>query len=219
MTWIGRFLTSSIGRKQTVAVTGLLLCIFLILHLLGNLLLVAGRAGFDEYALFLEEKPLLVIGGEIALAILFFAHIGLASRLAFENRLARQARYVVRNDRGAATTASRTMFLTGAIVLVFLVLHIANFKFGERPDGSLYLLVVGTFQDSVGWVVWYVFANAALGLHLSHGVQSAFRTLGLQHPKYTPWIRNLSLAFAIVIATGYIFLPVYCRWFVEPLAR
>src|SRR5690606_19745119 len=151
--------------------------------------------------------------------VLFLSHIGLATRLSIENRAARSTRYYVQGNKGAETPANRTMLISGVIVLVFLVIHIWNFKLGVRPQDSLYWLVVNTFQSSVGWVVWYVIANATLGFHLSHGVQSAFRTLGLQHPRYTPWIKRLSVAFAVLIAAGYIFLPIYCRWFVEPLPR
>jgi succinate dehydrogenase / fumarate reductase cytochrome b subunit len=219
MTWFGRVLASSVGRKQLVALTGLLLCGFLIFHLAGNLLILAGAEKFDAYAKFLHDNAALVIVAEIGLIALFVTHIGLALRLTAENHRARGGRYGVRNDRGSRTVASETMAVSGLIVLAFLVIHLINFKFADRTaspyDGSLYRVVVSLFQGSVGYVIWYVIASCVLGLHLSHGLQSAFQTLGVQHPRYSPWLRRAGYGFAALIAVGYSILPIFARWYAE----
>jgi succinate dehydrogenase / fumarate reductase cytochrome b subunit len=210
---LARAFKSSIGRKQAVALTGLFLCGFLVAHLAGNLLLLAGREKFDGYVRALEDSPVLVIGVEIVLAVAFGLHVALAGRLTVENFQARGTRYHAAGGRGAKTLGSSTMIASGTVIFIFLVIHLANFKLADRPDGSLYNVVVRTFQGSAAYAIWYVIASVILGLHLSHGFQSAFRTLGLDHPRHGRTIRAAGLGFAVIMAAGYSLLPVYCRWF------
>lgn len=208
-------LNSSIGKKIWVACAGLLLCGFLIAHLGGNLFLLVGEEAFNHYAESLEHNPL-ILPAEIVLAALFLGHILISLHLKHKNRKARPVRYEVSSDKGARTWGSRTMTYSGIVLLAFLIVHIRTFKFGEESRG-LFQLVMTAFQNKA-YALFYVLAMAALGLHLSHGFQSAFQTLGVNHPRYTPWIKKSGLAFALLIAGGFAILPVWACFFRGPAA-
>lgn len=223
MSLLTRVLRSSVGRKQIVALTGLGLLGFLALHLAGNLLLLVGPEKFDAYAHSLEENPLL-IPAEIGLAAVFLIHIAMALKLNLENRAARPQGYLARGSRGARNAANSTMAFSGILVLVFVIVHLLNFKFASRSatfpsgavrEGSLYWVVVAYFQRNLLYVAWYLAAVAVLALHLSHGFQSVFQTLGLQHPKYRRAIEWAGAAVAFIVALGYGVLPVYACFFVK----
>jgi len=212
MAWLSKVARSSVGKKQIVALTGLALCGFLVVHLAGNLLLFAGQEAFDGYVETLTSNPL-IIPAEVILALLFLGHIALAIRVTWENRRARPGRYTVSATRGERTVASSTMIASGLVVLVFLVLHLIDFKVAYEEGTSLYQLVVSKFQGPF-YVIWYVFAVCVLGLHVSHGVQSSFRSLGLMHAKYTPIVEALGTIFAVIVAVGYASLPLYAYFFI-----
>jgi succinate dehydrogenase / fumarate reductase cytochrome b subunit len=204
-----RFLESSIGKKMMVAVAGLLLCGFLITHLLGNLLLFVGAGAFNKYASTLEHNPLLPLA-EIGLAVLFLIHIALSVRARLANMAARPTGYQVTADKGARTPGSRSMAISGSLILLFLIVHLKTFRFAakEMRESDMYQLVTSAFTNPL-YAGFYVLALIGLGLHLSHGFQSGFQTLGLNHPRYSPLIRKLGLAFAILVALGFASMPVY----------
>lgn len=204
-----RFLESSIGKKMMVAVAGLLLCGFLITHLLGNLLLFVGPGAFNKYAQTLEHNPLLPLA-EIGLTVLFLIHIALSVRARIANAAARPIGYQVAADKGARTPGSRSMAISGSLILLFLIVHLKSFRFAakEMRESDMYQLVTSAFTNPL-YAGFYVLALIALGLHLSHGFQSGFQTLGLNHPRYTPLIRKAGLAFAVLVALGFISMPVY----------
>ncbi len=201
-----RLVHSSIGRKALVAVAGLLLCGFLVTHLAGNLLLLVGEDIFNQYAETLEHNPLL-IPAEIVLVTIFLLHVVTSLWLKKENRSARPSPYAVTKSKGGSSWGSSTMAVSGTLILVFLVVHIRTFKFGDKAAG-LYHLVRISFANPI-YALFYVAAMAGLGLHLSHGLQSAFQTLGLNHPKYTPWIKAGGWAFAGAIAAGFAIFPIW----------
>ena len=198
-------LSSPIGKKLGMAVTGLIWYGFLMGHMAGNLLLVKNDGGqaFDAYAEFLINHPLL-IPAELFLVATFLLHIYLAISVTLENRRARPIGYQVSHASGGRSLASSSMIYTGLFTLVFLVLHLITFKYGERVDGSLYKLVDQTF-DQTGYMVWYIIAMLVLGFHLWHAFQSAFQTLSLRSTK----IRNIGLALCLFIAAGFGLLPIY----------
>ena len=143
--WIRRALSSSLGRKYVMAATGLLLVGFLVIHLAGNVLLYSGDRGaaFDAYAARLEANPLLPVA-ELGLAAIFLSHVVLALHIHASNRAARNHGYAVRASPRRATFASRSMVFTGLIVLVFIAVHLYDFRVGklfEEPGGSLWRLV------------------------------------------------------------------------------
>ncbi|WP_250632877.1 succinate dehydrogenase cytochrome b subunit [Rhodoflexus caldus] len=218
MNWFTKTLTSTIGRKVVVALTGLFLCLFLVVHLLGNLQLLANDGGksFNLYAKFMTTSPIIqtISIGNFAFILL---HIIQSTILTIKNRQARPVQYAIVENR--SSWASRNMGFLGSFVLLFIVGHLAGFwwqmKFGQMPvtgiDGvqvkDLYLVVSEAFKRPE-IVAFYVLSMGFIGFHLSHGFQSAFQTLGLNHVKYTPLIQKLGLAFCILIPLGYAVIPV-----------
>ncbi|MCP3920251.1 MAG: succinate dehydrogenase cytochrome b subunit [bacterium] len=210
LSWLARFLSSSIGKKVAMALSGLALIGFLIAHLAGNLTLYVDDDGtaFNAYAHKLESYGPLLIVAEIGLVALFLVHIGLALSVTRANREARDTRYQQRSSMGNKTAASSSMLITGLIVGVFLVIHIVNFKV-PRMTGSgedLAALVKTRLGSPLGASV-YILGVAALGLHLSHAFKSALQTLGANHPKYNPLIQSLSLALAVLLFAGFVSFP------------
>lgn len=206
MLWLTRFLGSSIGKKFRMALTGLLLCGFLAVHLGGNLFLYKGREAFNHYAEALAQNPLLALA-EFGLAFLFLAHIAAAVRVRIEDRRARPARYECYRSSGGRTWGSATMIFSGILLLAFLLVHLKSFRFAE-DNGDVYGLVIRAFRDPL-YSSFYVAAMGALALHLSHGFQGGFQTLGISHPKYTPWIERFGLAFAVLVSLGFASMPAW----------
>lgn len=206
--WLTRTMRSSIGRKALVALTGLALIGFLIAHLAGNLTYFADSDGtaFDNYADTIGNNPLLPIA-EIGLIVLFLAHIALAVRLTLENRKARSHGYQVSKSHGARTPGSRTMIYTGILVLLFLILHLFHFRFQKAEGVSMAALVEFELSKPLAATA-YVLGLIALGMHLSHGFQSALQTLGLNHPKYTPIVKVASIGLAGVLTIGFLLFPI-----------
>ena len=210
--WIGRFLSSSVGKKTVLAVTGLSLVGFLVVHLLGNFsLYTGGIEGFNEYAAALEDLGGLLMAAEVGLFALFVIHMGLALRIVRENRLARQEAYRVNATMGSSTAASRSMAITGLIVLLFLIVHIIDFRvptlLGDMDN--LGEAVVQRLASPVGATI-YLIGILALGLHLRHAIQSALQTLGIQHPNWSPFLRAGAIALAAALALGFASFPIYC---------
>ncbi len=219
--WFARYLNSSIGKKQLMGITGLMLCGFLLTHLLGNLLMYVSSDAFNLYAYKLTSNPL-IYALETVLGLIFLAHIALAIRLILENKRARPEPYYMKVRTGRGTTfASNTMPYTGMIGLIFLVIHILNFRLATvmgtdvsmaMVDGiemtDLYSLVIQHFLNPMN-VGIYLIGVIALGIHVSHGFQSAFQSLGVNHPKYTPCIQKLSLYYALFITIGFSSLPIW----------
>ena len=200
-----KLFSSPIGKKLGMALTGLILYGFLVGHLLGNLLLLKGDGGqaFNAYAEFLINHPL-IIPAELFLVVVFLLHIYLAIRVTRENRRARPVGYQTTQSVGGRSFASYTMIYSGVIVLVFLVLHLKTFKYGDKAGGTLYDLVSSTFQHT-GYMVWYAIAMVVLGFHLWHAFQSALQTLSVRSEK----IKSLGLFLCLALALGFGFLPVY----------
>ena len=201
-----RFFCSSIGRKVVVAAAGLLLCGFLVMHLAGNLFLLVGEGAFNHYAEAIEGNPLLP-AAEIGLAVLFLLHILVALKLRYENAQARPVAYAEQRSKGGRTAGSRTMTWTALLVLAFVIVHLKTFRFGNAEHG-LYKFVIAWFQNPY-YAGFYVVSMIGLGLHLSHGVQSGFQTLGLNHPRWTPLVRKAGAAFAFVVCAGFAALPIW----------
>lgn len=203
------FLESSIGKKIMVALAGLLLCFFLITHLAGNLFLFVGGEAFNRYAQMLESNPLLPLA-EGGLLVLFLIHIALSVRARMADWAARPTGYQVTADKGARTAGSRTMTVTGSLILLFIIIHVATIKYqvGGAKGPTLFDHVTGWFRNPL-YAGFYVVALIGLGLHLSHGVQSSFQTFGVNHPRYTPAIKALGFLFAAVIALAFASMPIY----------
>jgi succinate dehydrogenase / fumarate reductase cytochrome b subunit len=211
---LAAFLNSSIGKKALMAVTGLLLIGFLIAHVAGNLTLYADSSGeqFNAYAEQLESFGWLKLAAEVGLVLLFVAHIALGLRTALENREARPQRYKDLAPKGARTISSMTMIVTGVIVLVFLVVHVIDFRLADFSQVGLARLVVERLSSPLGAGI-YLVAMLFLGAHLWHAFQSLFQTLGLRHPTYAPLIRGTGIALAVGLAALFASFPVMCFLF------
>lgn len=219
MSWIAEALTSSVGRKLIMALTGFFLILFLVVHLSGNfqLLLNDGGEQFNKYAHFMGHNPLIQTVSVLNFAFILL-HTITSLLLTKRNQEARPVRYYAVRMQRSSSWASRNMGVLGTIIFVFLAVHLSNFwfkmKFGAVPyveyDGAqykdLYTVVKTAFQ--VEWIVAiYVLSMVALGYHLSHGFMSAFRTLGFYNRKYNGFIKAFGLLFSVAIALGYAVIP------------
>jgi succinate dehydrogenase / fumarate reductase cytochrome b subunit len=226
LTWLTRALSSSIGKKFVMAATGLLLCGFLVVHLGGNLLLYQGADAYNGYADALHGQEWFVKAAEVILAILFVAHIYLAWSTWRDQRHARHVSYRMKESklygRTLAFSPSNWMLVTGTVVLAFLILHLMDFALDARPDFNYSVIDPGgpdqpirpfvkalmILRNPISAAV-YLIGCLALGFHLAHGFWSACQTLGLSHPKYTPFLKYLSFVFAAIIALGFGSFPIW----------
>jgi succinate dehydrogenase / fumarate reductase cytochrome b subunit len=224
MGWFGKFLTSSIGQKVIMSLTGLFLIIFLIVHLVGNLqlLLDDGGQSFNVYAKFMTGNPVIkTVSYSLYAFIIIHAIQGLV--LWSKNRTARGGeKYAVHKVRGTTTNAklASRMGWIGTIILIFILIHMYQFwlqmKLGALPmveyDGEsmsdLYGIVSETYQN-LGFVIFYVVCMYFVGAHLWHGFQSAFQTLGINHKKYSPFIQGLGKVYSVVVGLGYAMIPIF----------
>jgi succinate dehydrogenase / fumarate reductase cytochrome b subunit len=226
MSWVTHFLTSSLGQKLVMSLTGLFLILFLVVHLAGNLQLLAGDNGmaFNVYARFMTTNPLIKASSYLLYAFILI-HTIQGLLLWRQNRQARgNAAYAVKRTRAVNTSAalSSRMGWLGVIILVFILIHLYQFwlqmKLGNvayvvypevgEPVKNLYALVTATYANP-GFVAFYVFSMAVIGLHLWHGFQSAFQSLGLNHRKYSPAIRFVGKVYSIVIPALFALIPLY----------
>lgn len=215
---VNHYFRSSIGRKQLVAITGLLLCGFLVSHLSGNLLLMVSSDAFNLYAHKLASLGGLLYVIEGVLAVIFAVHLGLAIKLSLENAKSR-GKYQVKTKTGRGTTfASQTMPFTGLILLVFLVLHLVNLKFGSyyevTIDGVVMRDLTRTtieYFASTAATVWYIVAMIVAAIHTSHGFASAFQSMGWNHGKYFKNVKRLGFIYAVAVGGGFAFLAIYCH--------
>lgn len=229
---IGEVLRSSVGKKLVSGFTGLLLSGFVLGHLIGNLLLLVGPEAFNEYAYFLEHlgHGFAVYVMEAGLIAVFLFHALSGIQVALDRRRARSTRYAKAVSAGGPsrqTVASKSMILTGLVLLVFVPLHVAMFKFGVwapeihmttvdgEPFRDLYRLVVDWFNNGPTVAV-YVAVMLLLGTHLRHGFWSAFQSLGAVNARYMSLVYGIGIAFAIAIAFGFLVIPVYIFLFVDP---
>jgi succinate dehydrogenase / fumarate reductase cytochrome b subunit len=198
-----------------MSITGLFLCIYLVVHLLGNLILFKNDQGaaFNQYFVTLSGNPFIRII-EVVLVFGFLFHIVDAVVLTLRNRNARPTAYALNSPQANSSWASRNMGITGTIILLFLIVHVNSFTVRHRIIGtreSMYETVARAFQS--GWSGWYwafyVVAMIFLGIHLNHGFQSAFRSIGLSNPKYIPLIKKIGWFFSVIIPTAFAAIPLY----------
>ena len=211
MRWLFDVLTSSIGRKVLMSLTGLFLCTFLVVHLYGNLLLFAGEEEFNHHAEFFGTNILIRVV-EVLLFSSLVLHAASGVWVTGQNRKARPDGYVRKRFAGKSTFASRSMLLSGSLIFIYLVIHLRDFfytyHFGQPQPESLYVLVTATFAD-LTYAILYSVAMVLLGAHLIHGFQSGFKTLGLQNSRYTAAIRGAGIGFSVLVAGAFLSLPIY----------
>lgn len=211
-----KFWSSSIGKKILMALSGGVLVLFLIAHLLGNLEIFAGRDAINTYSAFLLSIPKMLWSLRIGIIVAFVVHLVTSVQLSLAQRAARPVKYLDKKSR-AATLASRTMLLGGLVVLSFVLFHLAHLTFGitnpdhaalvdEKGRHDVYSMVVLGFQD-IRISLFYILAQIFLGFHLSHGFSSAAQTLGITTVKTANMIRVGGIGFAVVLCLLYVSIP------------
>ncbi|MFK7900862.1 MAG: succinate dehydrogenase cytochrome b subunit [Cyclobacteriaceae bacterium] len=227
MSSVKSIFASSLGKKYIMAITGLGLTLFLFGHLGGNFLLFKSDGGeaFNAYAHFMKTTPIIWVSEIVIFSGLIF-HIVDGIALVFANKKARPVDYAYKKGGSNQTSwASKKMGLLGTLLLIFLILHLANFFMKTKilpDDGSIpkYILADGTevadlflmvkvyFQNII-YVTIYVVCMIGLSFHLSHGVQSAFQSLGLKNKKVSPIIQKVGLLIAFIVPLLFASIPVY----------
>ena len=212
-------LTNTISRKNLMALTGLFLCFFLVIHLLGNLQLLLpakqGALAFNHYSALLSGNIFIkIISYVLYLSLILHAIDALV--ITMKNRKA-TSKYAYDKRSKVSKWYSRNMGILGTVLLIFLVIHFKDFwyvyKFGALPLDSegnkdLYVIVVNAFS-SWWYVVIYVLSMLALGYHLLHGFKSAVRSLGLHHPRYANYVQLFGVVYSYAITIGFSLIPIY----------
>jgi succinate dehydrogenase / fumarate reductase, cytochrome b subunit len=226
LAWTTGVLGSSVGMKILVALTGLALTGFVIAHLAGNLAIFKGRAALNNYAAFLKDQGPLLWAARLGLLVVFALHIWLTIRLRQRAVAARPIPYSYHQSI-QASPAARYMIVTGLVIFLFTVFHIAHYTLGsvtsaqvsagqyvnyldlrdEHGHQDVYRMTWYGFHDSAVAVL-YIVAQLALILHLSHGVGSTLQTLGLNTPRTQPVIRAVSWGVALLVGLGNILIVV-----------
>jgi succinate dehydrogenase / fumarate reductase cytochrome b subunit len=208
MNWLMQTFSSSIGKKQIMAVTGLGFCLFIIIHLLGNLTLYRGKESFLSYVERLHSLGSLVTLAEVGLVVFAVLHIGIGLLLFIQNVQSRPVRYAVRKNAGGRTIGSITASYTGFLILVFIVVHLLKFRFVDKTTTNDFIILLNTFTQ-IGYVLFYILGVLIVAVHVSHGFWSGFQSIGLNHPKYMPLIQRFGILFSVVLGAGFASIPVY----------
>ncbi|HMG43738.1 MAG TPA: succinate dehydrogenase cytochrome b subunit [Acidimicrobiales bacterium] len=217
--WPVEFYRSAVGKKWVMALTGIGLMGYVFFHMLGNLKLYLGAEDTNHYGEWLRQllvpffpRTVTLWLLRIGLAGAFVFHIHSAASLTLTNRRARsQGKYVAKRDWQAATAASRSMRLTGVVILLFVVFHLADLTWGWiNPDferGDVFRNLVASFERPPIAAI-YIVANIALGIHLFHGAWSMFQSLGLNNPKWNSWRKGFAAGFAGIVMIGNLSFPI-----------
>jgi succinate dehydrogenase / fumarate reductase cytochrome b subunit len=205
-------------RKAVIALTGLFICLFLTVHLAGNLILLLPETQamplYNLYSETLSANPFITVVAYVNYACFIF-HIVFGILVSLKNIKGRNARYTLNHASKNSPWSSRNMGLLGVAILIFTVIHLGNFwfkiKFGEADD-NIYGMVV-TILGNPYFACLYTLAMIPLGLHLSHGVAAAFKTLGFYHHRYLIWVARAGLVYSIILSALFALIPivVYAR--------
>jgi succinate dehydrogenase / fumarate reductase cytochrome b subunit len=214
-----RYLCSSVGKKQLMALTGLGWCGFVLVHMLGNLIYLVGPADYNQYSENITGNKEFYYPIEAGLVTLLALHITFAMLVVLQNRRARPVGYAVGqggSDKTAASMASRSMAYTGTLVLVFLVFHLIHFRFGPVYPYQYHGLeirdlarLMREFFQSGLYVGVYFFFLFVLSFHLQHALWSSIQTLGLIPGGKEACLRKISVAFGILVSLGFAVTPVF----------
>lgn len=203
------FYSATVGKKAVMAVSGVVLLAFVVGHLAGNLQIFLGAAKLNDYAALLRRTPELLWLARTGLLVALLAHVIASVQLVLVNRRARPIPYVVKCDI-ETTYAARTMAISGPLVLLYVIYHLAMFTFLVTGPGyshtDVYRNVVSAFQSPAISGV-YIVAMLLLGLHLYHGAWSMLHTLGISSPHYRRLRQIMAPAFAIAVTAGYVSIP------------
>ncbi len=203
------FYESTLGKKILMAVTGIILFLYLVAHMLGNLQIFMGEAQINKYAHLLHASAAFLWFARSVILFCVGVHIVAAFQVWWRSRQARPIAYKVFNPP-AVDYAAKTMVWSGPIIGAFIVYHLLHFTVGnvhpQFVDLEPYHNVITGFQHTPVAVA-YIVALLMLGFHLYHGLWSLFQTLGLDHPKFGPWRRPLAIVLSVVVIGGFISVP------------
>jgi succinate dehydrogenase / fumarate reductase cytochrome b subunit len=220
-------MSSSIGKKVAMALSGFFLLVFLLQHMSINMLSVFSEKAFNDASHFMGTFWLIQYVMQPVLAFGVIFHLGMGIKLELQNRAARPVKYAMNKGSENSSWMSRNMIITGIMIFLFLGLHFYDFWIPELNvkyvQGDMSGLIDPMYPDS-GMRYWeelhhkfhdpirvgiYVLSFVFLALHLMHGFQSAFQSVGFRHRKYTPLIKQLSNIYAVAVPAGFIFIAVY----------
>ena len=214
MSWIGRYFRSSIGAKHVMAITGLLLFLFAIVHMIGHLQMFGGQDLYNTYAHFLQNLWEVKWPVRAGLLGLLLVHVATALWLVSRNRAARPERYAVWKPV-TSSAAGRSMAWTGMALFAFIAFHILHFTVGTVQPDHFHTLDPEQRYDAYSMFVWgfknvgiyavYLVGMLGLAMHLGHGASSWLQSLGLRHPKYP--LDNLGRGLAAFLFVGYMIPP------------
>ncbi len=206
------FLQKTVGQKIIVGMTGLGLCLFVLIHMLGNLFILSGPEAYNEYAHKLHEFPLFIVF-ELGLLAFFLGHILLSVLLSIKNKKAKGKIFYKKRIGGEKNSSltHRLLIFQGGVLLIFLVFHLLSFKFGphyetpfkEEAVRDIYQLVVESFKNPL-YTMGYSAVQFILFIHLLRGIPASFKTFGLSHPVYLSFVEKLAWAFALVVTLGFL---------------
>lgn len=205
-----RFWESTNGKKAIMAVSGIILVLFVLGHMLGNLQVFEGPEQFNRYAVLLRTLPEGLWAIRIILLVMVVLHIVTAVQLAIRKKQARPVGYAKKQNT-VSSYASRTMYWSGPILLAFIIYHLLDFTFGNlNPhyvEGDVYHNVIASFSNPI-ISAWYIFSMLLLAMHLRHGAWSMFQSVGVAHPSHNAFLKKAAIVFAVVIFFGFISVPV-----------
>lgn len=211
----------SIAKKQIVALTGGLLVLFILFHLAGNLLILLGPEVFNAYAGKLESLGPLLWVARIGLITIFVTHIWMTIVVTLENRRARGHEYQAFEPKANLNWATKYMIHTGLLLVLFLILHIIDFPLADRHGEAGTVAAAAGSQNlelyGVAWNrftnplrdVFYILAVTALGMHLSHGFQSVFQSVGSDHNQFGGLLNKIGIGLGVVVAVGFSAIPIF----------
>ncbi|MBO6494950.1 succinate dehydrogenase cytochrome b subunit [Roseivirga sp.] len=222
MSWVKNTFSSSIGRKFAMALSALFLMIFLLQHFVINFTSVFSETVFNDISHFMGTNALVQFALQPVLIFAVVYHFAMGFALEIKNRNSREVKYAMNKGQANSSWFSRNMIISGAVILAFLGLHFYDFwvpeittKYIEGDMSGMingeyryYHEMVEKFHDPVR-VGIYSLSFVLLAMHLMHGFQSAFQSMGARHPKYTPGIKKFGNIYAILIPAGFIFIALY----------
>jgi succinate dehydrogenase / fumarate reductase cytochrome b subunit len=216
--WLLEVYRSSLGKKYVMAISGMVLMVYVLIHMIGNLKLYFGPEALNAYGHWLRSfgdpvlpRTALMWILRVIIFVAFVLHVHAAYALTVQNRRARRQRYRSKRDYVAANYAGRTMRWTGVIVGLFVLFHLLDLTWGSTNPGfvpgDVYHNVVRSFQR---WPVAlvYILANLALGLHLYHGAWSLFQSMGWNNRRFNAWRRYFAVIFAATVVLGNVSFPI-----------
>ena len=214
------YFNSTIFRKTLAGLSGFFLVLFLLGHLLGNLqLFIPGEDGqkqFNEYALFMTTNPAVKILSVLTYSSIIL-HTILTLFLVFQSSNARDVKYLQSSGNANSTWGSKNMAVLGTLILIFIVIHMKSFWYemhfgviGLDPWGNkdLHTVTVTAFNE-LWYVLFYVLSMVVLAIHLKHGVESVFQTLGIKTRRYVSLIHKAAYGFALIVPAAFASIPIY----------